>query len=325
MLVVVATLALVPASVAAQEYGFVLGAGGTSWSGAGSDDWSARVGLTSGAFTVTKCLVGGWAGRLEIGGRGLSADLGNTGLFDQETRVTLNRVLLRGLVRRTLSESDGGMRVFAEAGLAGWGTTACDVDMEGGPGFLGGETESCSDWFVEDGPGPLIDKGSGGSWMLGGGIRLDRWGFGLRYERDFADAIGSPTGSVLPATLEFTGEWFLPWGDLSRRGADGDPGAGASGPIARAPDPAPNRTVRAADAVLAGALEFGIPFLGFAYAGAWSDWEAFMSNATRVAGVMVLMTGQGDGDAITGAVLLSAGTAWAVAGAARHAKNRRRA
>ncbi len=216
---------LLPAAASGQEFGVLLGVGRTDWSGSAAAAWQGTPGLTLGALTAEWQLDRTWAGRLELGGGARVADLGQTGLFAQETRVSVHRVHLAAIVRPTWGAQDGRLRTFVEGGAIGWLRTLCDVDLEGGPGFFGGETVDCAEWVTEDDLGPLIPAGSGLAWTLGAGVRTDRWAFGIRYETDVNATIGSPRGEARPRVVQLTGQWVF-----ASRGAGGrtaaEPAAG---------------------------------------------------------------------------------------------------
>ena len=191
------------------------------------------------------------------------------------------------------------------------------MDLEGGPGFLGGETVSCAEWVEEDGVGPLVPRGSGIAWTLGTGVRLDRWAFGIRYERDGRALFGTPSGEVRPSVLQLTGQWVL-----SRRPAAGRPlgpeESPATAPRVEARDGPSEGASGFEGALVAGALEALFPTVGYLYADRWGD--GLLPNVVRVTGPAAALMGWGtdnEGLLITGLVMYGVGTVWAVTGAAR--------
>ena len=99
LLVTLAAVALFTSPCAAQEYGLLLGLGRTAWNGSADGAWRAGTNLTLGAVTGEWSLGRPLAARVELGGGARVADLGRTGLFGQETRVSFHRVHLGVLVR----------------------------------------------------------------------------------------------------------------------------------------------------------------------------------------------------------------------------------
>ena len=76
-------------------------------------------------------------------------------------------------------------------------------------------------------------------------------------------------------------------------------------------------------ALLSGVLEWYVPTMGYAYAGDWSG--GLLPNAVRLGGVVAIWVGVGtDSESVlyTGVVAFTAGTVWAVAGAAHAARRR---
>lgn len=190
LLLIASLIAVSPSDLTGQTMGYsaVLGSGYTSWSGPFVQD--GAWGLPLVAVAAEWRPAGVSAVRAELGGGGRRADLGSTGFFSEGTTLTHYRAQIGLLGRLYAPRESRSTDFFGELGMAAWVMSACDVDLVGGPGFLGGETLDCDDWEPDD-PGTsgrLAPEPSGFSVQIGFGVRRGPWSMALRYE---------PSGTLL--------------------------------------------------------------------------------------------------------------------------------
>lgn len=192
--------------LSAQQWGVMGGMGRTFWSGPGAGDtW----GITHLALAVQVPLSRAFALRLEAGGGPWKADYDRTGWFGERTTLHLYRIQLFGLARWQGASTEDRLRPFVEAGAGYWTRTACDLDLVGGPGFLGGETRNCAA-PAEEGTEdvfPLVPRGGGVTAALGAGVRRGPWALGLRYELGGQDLLRGPQGALEADVLHLILEW----------------------------------------------------------------------------------------------------------------------
>lgn len=202
----VVLLGAVATGLPAQQLGVMGGVGRTFWSGPGAGDtW----GITHLALAVQVPVSQAFAVRLEAGGGPWKADFGSTGWFGEDTTLRLYRIQLFGLARWQAAPAEGRLRPFLEGGVGFWTRTGCDLDLAGGPGFLGGETRSCAA-PAEEGTEdvfPLVPRGGGVTAALGGGARRGPWALGLRYEFGDRELLRGPRGAFGADVLHLILEW----------------------------------------------------------------------------------------------------------------------
>lgn len=128
------------------------------------------------------------AWRVEAVGGASTADLGTTGTFALPTSLVVNYFGAGlGLRRYNASRSR-----FIGAGLTVLKVTACDVDTDGGPGFLGGQTESCRG-FADI---ALRPQGTVAALNASVGLRLRKWTLGVRMDAGLQPTIDSDDGAM---------------------------------------------------------------------------------------------------------------------------------
>jgi len=169
------------------------------------------LGLSLGAGAIEWRAAHPIAIRAELGGGRYAADLGNTGFFSEPTTLSFYRVHLTALGRVYPFMRAGRPRLFVELGASGWQRTACDVDMVGGPGFLGGETVDCDEWEpgVSSNARPLRPNSSGAAILVGVGGYLGRLGLTLRYETGGRTVIETSDGAMRARALVLAAEWVF--------------------------------------------------------------------------------------------------------------------
>lgn len=157
---------------ARSTFSVLLGGGWTTLSGEPSAGGVA--GLTVGGAAYQRQVGEQISVRAELVGWLTRADLGRTGLFEESTTVGQNHLgvglQLRGAVGRNGFVGIGGT-LLAE--------TVCDVDLEGGPGFLGGETVPCEE-FEE---GPIMPRSGAVAFLASAGVERGRWGLEARFDQ----------------------------------------------------------------------------------------------------------------------------------------------
>lgn len=128
------------------------------------------------------------AWRVEAVGAVSTADVGNTGIFSLPTTVVVN-YLGAGL---GLRRYDASRARFLGAGLTVLKVTGCDVDTEGGPGFLGGQTESCRGFSDI----ALRPQSTVAALNASAGLRWRKWTFGLRMDAGLQPSVESDEGAM---------------------------------------------------------------------------------------------------------------------------------
>jgi hypothetical protein len=126
--------------------------------------------------------------RVEVLGGASTADLGTTGLFSLSTSLIVNYVGAGFGLRRY----DASRSRFLGAGLSVMKVTDCDVDSDGGPGFLGDQSESCRA-FADI---ALRPRSALAAANAAAGIRLRRWTLGVRADAGLQPTIDSDDGAM---------------------------------------------------------------------------------------------------------------------------------
>jgi hypothetical protein len=206
----VATLAvaialLLPAANSASAQGvhpaLLVGAGRSSWSGPyakGSKldlnfgaalDWDALSRLTM---------------RAELGFASRNADMGSiAGAFNEEGTLLFTQRYAGLLGRFALTSRAKSWHSYVEGGVAAYQGGTCDVDLAGGPGFLGGVTYDCPDWVPDGSPGgsaPISGVSSGVRPIFGIGATRRRLGATLRVE-PMGTMAKTSTGNISATTV----------------------------------------------------------------------------------------------------------------------------
>lgn len=128
------------------------------------------------------------AWRVEAVGGASTADLGTTGTFSLSTTVVVN-YFGAGL---GLRRYDAARSRFIGAGLNVMKVTDCDVDTDGGPGFLGGQSESCRGF----GEIALRPRSTVATLNAAAGLRLRKWTLGVRMDAGVQPTIDSDDGAM---------------------------------------------------------------------------------------------------------------------------------
>ena len=125
--------------------------------------------------------------RLEAFLLGSIAELGRTGTFDQPTKLTVNHSGFGVGYRHYFAG-----QAYLGAGLTFARVSLCDVDTEGGPGFLGGQTVSCrASENVR-----LREQSSVFGLNAGAGFRAGRLGLGARADYGLSPTVESDDGNM---------------------------------------------------------------------------------------------------------------------------------
>jgi hypothetical protein len=196
----------------------ILGVGRTSWDGPyiTSGPLPAVSVLSPGARNHLALLgLGGeiaGAGRIrfraEAGFGHQAADLGNSGSLELPTRLSWSQIQVTGLGRWYPGRNRA---VYFEAGATSCIRAACDVDLIGGPGFLGGETIGCNEWDPGAGTSgrPIRPADGGVDGTLGAGGYHGRFGVGIRYQFAGTARMHANGLPIMAHTLALTVEWIL--------------------------------------------------------------------------------------------------------------------
>jgi len=232
LLLIASLIAGGPSGLSGQKMGYsaVLGGGYTSWSGpfVQGGDWGVNLLAVAAEWRPKDVL----AVRAELGLGGREADLGSTGFFSQETTLTYGRAQIGLLGRLYAPRGSRSTDFFGEFGVAAWVRAACDVDLVGGPGFLGGETEDCDDWEPDDpGSGRLTPEPSGFSVQLGFGVRRGPWAMALRYE-PAGTLLETGRGPMKAKSFILAFEWVFAGGGPKEPAPS--PSTGAATPVGKA-------------------------------------------------------------------------------------------
>ena len=165
-------------------YGFTNLAGGVS---NGGETRGAMIGLA-----LERPISARVAWRAEFLAIGGAADLGSTGPFTQPTTVSVGQWGIGVGGRRY-----GGANTFLGAGVSVTSVVSCDVDTEGGPGFLGGETVDCAD-FADI---PLSKGSTVVAVNLSAGVRRGRVELEARVDQGLQASVQSAEGAMRLRTL----------------------------------------------------------------------------------------------------------------------------
>lgn len=196
MLSLVAVVCVLPAVLAAQGTGpqrrFDVFIGGGLTNLTGGDSESGEFGMGVFGIGIERPARGAGTWRLELAGLGAAADVGRTGTFDLPT--TVSTVQLGAHVTRRRYGPRGGY-----VGVGGFvaAVQACDVDTEGGPGFLGGATESCERFADRNYEASAVSAGL----SLAVGVRRPRLDVGLRWDQGLLATVTSDRGDMRPLHL----------------------------------------------------------------------------------------------------------------------------
>jgi len=130
--------------------------------------------------------------RAELIAIGGAADLGRTGLFELPTKVSVAQWGIGAGARRY-----SGGSTFLGAGASVTSVSVCDVDTEGGPGFLGGQTEDCAD-FADI---PLSKGSTVVAVNLSAGVRRGPFELEARVDQGLQASVQSAQGAMRLRTL----------------------------------------------------------------------------------------------------------------------------
>lgn len=119
-------------------------------------------------------------------------DLGKTSIFSLPTSISQVHVGLAGMLR--WNRPSGG---YLAAGGSVMLETSCDVDVKGGPGFLGGETVSC-DAFTDI---PLESHSATAGLLVAAGIQRSRLGLEARLQQGLNASVEASSGKMIPRRL----------------------------------------------------------------------------------------------------------------------------
>jgi hypothetical protein len=203
--VVVASTFGLPSARSADAQGvhpaLLVGAGRSDWSGpytrgsesaynlAGAVDWDVRPRVTL---------------RAELGLASRGADMGPTGgFFDEQGTLLFTQTYVGLLSRIVLVSRAERWRGYVEAGVAAYGGATCDVDLAGGPGFLGGVTYGCDEWVPEGeltGRSVITGVSSGVRPVIGLGASRRWFGATARLE-PMGTLAKTPTGRISATTV----------------------------------------------------------------------------------------------------------------------------
>jgi hypothetical protein len=149
--------------------------------------------------------------RAELGWASRGATLAPTGgSFEDEGTLLLTQPYAGLLGRVALSPRARGWHSYVEGGAVAYRGATCDVDFEGGPGFLGGVTYGCDEWApggATEGSPVFTGVRSGVRPVLGLGVTRRRLGATVRVEpmgtlAETAD--GEISATTLTLNLELT-------------------------------------------------------------------------------------------------------------------------
>ena len=183
------------------------GAGLSSWSGPYADgsksaynfaaavDWDVKP-----RFTL----------RAELGLASRDADMGQIGgAFNEEGTLAFTQRYVGLLSRYALSSRAKGWHGYVEGGIAAYGGATCDVDLTGGPSFLGGVTYGCDEWTPDGSTAgrPLISGVSSGVRpVIGIGAARRHLGATVRLE-PMGTLAKTATESISATTVTLNVEW----------------------------------------------------------------------------------------------------------------------
>lgn len=172
---------------ARSRFSVLLGGGWATLSGESSAGGVA--GPTVGGAAYQRPVGGRISVRAELVGWLTRADLGRTGLFEESTTVAQSHLGMAFQLRRAV-----GRNGFVGVGGTLLAETVCDVDLEGGPGFLGGETVSCEAFEGM----PLMPRSGAVALLASMGVERGRWGLEARFDQGLGASLETPAGSMVP-------------------------------------------------------------------------------------------------------------------------------
>lgn len=192
------------------RYAASVGAGPTSWSGPLVQSGATNSSLGA---AIEWQLRSAYALRLGVGAASASADLGTTGIFEEETTLTVSQLHLGAAVRAYRPARRRHRSLFVELGGERWRAGRCDVDMVGGPGFLGGSTENCRDWgspFSDSSTGArrLRPLSGGFTAFAGTGAYVGRLGVAMQV-RNMTPVVETDEGPIRAGRLLVLVEWVF--------------------------------------------------------------------------------------------------------------------
>lgn len=157
------------------------------------------LGLSAG-IARDRAIRAGLAWRTELLFESGGTDLGTTGTFSQPTAISQTHLGFSTMVRRS-----GVRGRYLALGGSLLVATTCDVNTEGGPGFLGGETVSCEE-FTDI---PLESKSLAVGLLVGVGVQRARFGIEGRLTQGLNASVETTSGSMTPRRFVVIGSYRL--------------------------------------------------------------------------------------------------------------------
>ncbi len=207
---VIAGLLVLPVARSVEAQGvhpsLLVGFGAGSWSGpyAKADESASAVAVAVDWNVKPQVTL-----RAELGLATRGADMGPVGGFFDETGTLLfTQKYLGVLARVPLSSLARGWHSYVEGGVSAFFGASCDVDLAGGPGFLGGITLACDEWVPESSSSaaPITGVSAGVRPVLGFGVTRRRIGGTLRLE-PMGTMAETTTGDISSTTMTLNVEW----------------------------------------------------------------------------------------------------------------------
>lgn len=158
----------------------------------GEPGFKGKPGTSIGGVAFERPFRQRYSWRAELAAQPVMADMGPTGFFALPTTLSIYRFGIAGVARRY-----GARGKYVGLGVSVATVYGCDVDVEGGPGFLGGETISCAD-FTDVAISPASSLTSG---IISAGIERERLGLELRYDVGLQPLFETTNGGVRPSAL----------------------------------------------------------------------------------------------------------------------------
>jgi hypothetical protein len=147
--------------------------------------------------------------RGELGFASREAKMTVGGIFNEEGALTFTQRYLALLGRFALSPRERGWHSYLEGGIAAYSGGSCDVDLTGGPGFLGGATYSCEEWVPDpfsESRSDIVGVRSGVRPIVGIGATRRRLGATLRLE-PMGTLANSGRGAISATTVTLNLEY----------------------------------------------------------------------------------------------------------------------